>query len=188
MFFRRKTSGGHAYLQIVENRWDKGKVRQRVIATLGRFDKLIDSDQLDRLLVSGSRFSEKLAVLWAHKKAQAPVTRRVSVGPDLLFRRLWRDLGVGDVLEEVLADRGFEFPVERAVYLTVLHRLFVSGSDRRAEHWRRDYHIPGTEDLQLHQLYRTMAWLGSPMPDDAQWGSTGFSPRCVKDRVPSWLT
>lgn len=187
MFFRRKKSGGHAYLQIVENRWDKGKVRQRVIATLGRLDKLVDSDQLDRLLVSGSRFSEKLAVLWAHQKAEAPVLRRVSIGPDLLFRRLWRDLGVDEVLEEVLADRGFEFPVERAVYLTVLHRLFVSGSDRRAEHWRRDFHIPGSEDLKLHHLYRTMAWLGSPLADDAQWGSTGFSPRCEKDRIEEKL-
>ena len=120
MFFRQKRSGKYTYLQIVENRWDKGHVRQRVIATLGRFDELIESDQLDRLLVSGSRFSEKLAVLWAHEKAKTPTTSRVSIGPDLLFRRLWRDLGVGDVLDEVLAGRGFEFPVERAVYLTVL--------------------------------------------------------------------
>ena len=38
----------------------------------------------------------------------------------------------------MLKQRQFEFPVERAVYLTVLHRLFETGSDRRADRWRRD--------------------------------------------------
>ena len=36
MFARVKKSGKYQYLQIVENRKEKGKVKQRVIATLGR--------------------------------------------------------------------------------------------------------------------------------------------------------
>ena len=36
MFFRTKTSGSRSYLQIVENRWEDGRTRQRVVATLGR--------------------------------------------------------------------------------------------------------------------------------------------------------
>jgi hypothetical protein len=32
MFFRIKTSGPRSYLQIVENRWEGGRTRQRVIA------------------------------------------------------------------------------------------------------------------------------------------------------------
>jgi hypothetical protein len=38
MYFRKKTSGGRAYLQIVESRRDGGQVRQQVIATLGRYE------------------------------------------------------------------------------------------------------------------------------------------------------
>ena len=38
MYFRRKTSAGRAYLQIVESRRDGDQVRQQVIATLGRFE------------------------------------------------------------------------------------------------------------------------------------------------------
>ena len=34
MYFRRKTSSGRAYLQIVESRRDGDQVRQQVIATL----------------------------------------------------------------------------------------------------------------------------------------------------------
>ena len=36
MFFRQKRSGKRVYLQIVENRWEQGRSKQRVIATLGR--------------------------------------------------------------------------------------------------------------------------------------------------------
>ena len=41
MFARAKKSRKYHYLQIVENRKEKGKVRQRVIATVGRKDQTI---------------------------------------------------------------------------------------------------------------------------------------------------
>ncbi len=47
---------------------------------------------------------------------------------------MWERLGIADVLADMLRGRGFEFAVERAVFVSVLHRLFVSGSDRSA--WR----------------------------------------------------
>jgi hypothetical protein len=40
MFARVKKSGKYQYLQIVENRKEKGKVKQRVISTVGRMDQL----------------------------------------------------------------------------------------------------------------------------------------------------
>ena|SRR2546425_4124043 len=47
--------------------------------------------------------------------------------------------------------------------MTVLHRLFVSGSDRAAERWMRCQAIAGTEELSLHHLYRAMGFLGEPL-------------------------
>jgi hypothetical protein len=58
MYFRKKTSGGRAYLQIVESRREGAAVRQQVIATLGRVEDLRASGQLERLLRSGARFAE----------------------------------------------------------------------------------------------------------------------------------
>ena len=80
------------------------------------------------------------------------------IGPDLVFARLWKQSGISDVLRSLLKERQYEFDVERAIYLTVLHRLFAGGSDRAAERWREDYLIPGTEGLELHHLYRAMAF------------------------------
>jgi hypothetical protein len=74
-----------------------------------------------------------------------------------LSERLWRDLGLPEILKKLRKGRRFEFPVERAVFLTVLHRLFSPGSDRAAEAWRTGYAISGSETLELHHLYRTPA-------------------------------
>jgi hypothetical protein len=183
MFFRAKKSGPRTYLQIVENSRDGARVRQRVIATVGRLDQLRDSGQLDSLLKSGARFSEKVAVLAACEDGEGTRAGSVCIGPDLVFSRVWRDLGVGVAIERLLVDRRYSFPVERALYLTVLHRLFAGGSDRAAEHWRKDFRIPGTEGLDLHHLYRAMGFLGEPLDSTEQAGSTGFSPRCVKDAL-----
>jgi hypothetical protein len=88
-------------------------------------------------------------------------------------------LGISRAVNGLLAERKFSFDVERAVFLTVLHRLFVSGSDRFCERWRRDYRIEGSDSLSLHQLYRAMGWLGEELGDEN--GATPFGPRCVKD-------
>src|SRR5271169_6708057 len=71
MFFRKKTSGGRAYLQIVENRREDGAVRQQVIATLGRLEDLRQSGQLERLLRSGARFADKAIVVGAVADGEA---------------------------------------------------------------------------------------------------------------------
>jgi len=187
MYFRRKTSAGRAYLQIVESRRDGDQVRQQVIATLGRYEELQASGQLERLLRSGARFSAKAMVLSA---AQEEATLKIAsrrIGPALLFERLWEETGCRKVIEELAGARKHGIALERAVFLTVLHRLFVSGSDRAADRWREDYQIGGLEGLTLHHLYRAMAWLGEELPAKEQDGRTPFAPRCTKDVVEERL-
>src|SRR5437763_498881 len=183
MFFRTKTSGTRSYLQVVENRWEDGRPRQRVIATLGRLDQLQESGQLDALLVSGARLAQSVLLLSAHAKGQLPTITTRRIGPALIFERLWQQTGCRHVVEQLLKGRRFEFDVERAVFLTVLHRLFTSGSDRAADKWRHRYQIEGCDDLQLHHLYRAMAWLGEELPEGQQKDKTPFAPRCTKDRI-----
>ena len=77
MYFRKKTSGGRAYLQIVESRRDGAQVRQQVIATLGRIEDLRDSGQLERLLRSGARFAAKAIVVNAFAEGAAGNTADV---------------------------------------------------------------------------------------------------------------
>jgi hypothetical protein len=187
MFFRVKKSGSRQYLQIVENTRDQGRVRQRVLTTLGRLDQLQPSGQFDALLASGARFAEHILLLSAHRSGAAPVITTRRIGPSLIFERLWQETGCQQVIKQLLEGRSFEFPMERAVFLTVLHRLCASGSDRSAQRWKADYCLDGADDLALHQLYRTMAWLGQQLPADQQQGFTKLVPRCTKDVIEEQL-
>ena len=187
MYFRRKQSQGRFYLQIVESHRSGDQVRQRVIATLGRLDELEASGQLDRLLRSGARFVRQAMVLDAARSGDAPAIAVRRIGPALLFERLWRETGCQDVIAGLARKRGHRFVVERAAFLTVLHRLMRGGSDLAADRWRDDYRIGGCEDLDLHHLYRAMAWLGEALPAEQQDDATPFALRCTKDLIEEQL-
>jgi len=179
MFARIKKSGKYQYLQIVENRKEKGKVKQRVISTIGRMDQLQAKGRVETLIRSLSRFSEKTMLILS---GQSDISAdAVKIGPSIIFERLWKETGIQKAIKSLLVDRRFEFDVERAVFLTVLHRLMVSGSDRSCERWRSDYLIDGTGQLDLHHLYRAMTFLGEPIED--QKDATPFTARCNKDLI-----
>ena len=136
MYFRVKRTGDDAYLQIVQSFRDHGQVHQRVLATLGRLEALQAAGQLETLMRSGLRFCQQLTVIDAHAAGQTQAVAIQRVGPDLVLGRLWEALHLGTIIQRLLAGRRYEFDVERAIYLTVVHRLFASGSDRAAERWR----------------------------------------------------
>lgn len=179
MFARVKKSGKYQYLQIVENRKEKGKVKQRVISTIGRLDQLQAKGRVETLTRSLSRFSEKAMLILSGKSDVS--ADAVKIGPSIIFERLWQQTGIKKAIQHLLVERRFEFDVERAIFLTVLHRLMVSGSDRFCEKWRRDYHISNTGQLDLHHLYRAMTFLGEPIND--QKAATAFAVRCNKDLI-----
>jgi transposase len=185
LFVRTQSNGDRTYLLIVENERVEGRIKQRVLHRLGRLDELRASGELDGLLASLGRFSEKYTVLGAHANGESLTTRTQRIGPALIFERLWRDCGIGQVLLALGGRRRFEFALERAVFLTVLHRLFAPGSDRAAEKWKDDYAIAGAEELALHQLYRAMAWLGEPL--DKSTSASGYGLRTRKDVIEEEL-
>jgi len=183
MFARTKKSGKYEYLQIVENRREGPKVNQQVIATLGRLDQMHAKGEVETLVHSLARFSEQaLLILSGRSDISAESTR---IGPALIFERLWKELGIPKVLQGLLSERFFTFDVERALFLTVLHRLMVSGSDRFCDKWRRDYFVKGADEIELHHLYRAMAFLGQEIDD--QESANPFTPRCTKDVIEERL-
>lgn len=187
MFARVKKSGRYEYLQIVHNERIDGRIKQRVIATLGRLDRLRENGQLDAMLSSCAKFSEHAAVISAVRSQSVKPEATVHIGPPLVFERIWKELGIPNVLDKVLRGRKFAFSIERVLFMTVLHRLMVTGSDRAAERWCRRYAIDGIDKLKLHHLYRAMGWLGEPLPQENQDHTDGLPPRCRKDEIEELL-
>jgi transposase len=183
MFARTKKSGKYEYLQIVENHREGQKVNQRVIATLGRLDQMHAKGEVETLVRSLARFSQQALLVLSGRSDISAESRKI--GPSLIFERLWKELGIPKVLQGLLAERFFTFDVERALFLTVFHRLMVSGSDRFCDKWRRDYFVKGTSEIELHHLYRAMAFLGEEIED--QKSANPFTPRCTKDVIEEGL-
>jgi hypothetical protein len=187
MFVREKRIAGHAYLYLVESVREDGRTKQRIIKNLGRKEAVLASGELERLAVSIGRYAERAIVLSQLEAGNPEGLTCKRIGPPLLFGRLWQETGCAAVITDLLAGRGFEFAVERAVFATVLHRIMVSGADRACEKWMADYDIPGIEGLALHHLYRAMAWLGEELPAEQQKDATPFAPRTIKDLIEERL-
>ena len=185
MFFRSKSDGARTYLQLVENQWVEGKSRQRVVATIGRMDQLQESGQIEAIVRSAARFTEKMMVLTAHEKGETTTIATRRVGPGLIFERLWTESGCREELRSLLRGRNFLFDVERTIFLTVLSRLFHPGSDRQWERWQEEYRIEGSNGIVLHHYYRAMGWLGEEISE--QTDALPFAPRCTKDVIEEGL-
>ena len=182
MFVRVKKIGGYEYLYLVENVREGGRHVQRVIKALGRRDEVEASGLLDGLIASAARHSRRSIVLSSFYRGELAELRRQSIGPDLVFGHLWRETGCQAVLRRHLAGRRFGFDMERTLYLTVLHRLMVSGSDRHASTWQQTIDIPGVKDLTLNHAYKAMAWLGETIDGE----DTG-QPRHCSDAIEEAL-
>ena len=187
MFVREKPIGPYRYVYLVESVREGGRTKQRIIKNLGRKEQVAARGDLDRLARSAARLAQRSMVLSLIDQDGVPTLATRRIGPPLVFERLWRKTGCRTVIEDLAAERGFGFSLERACFLTVLHRIMVSGSDRAADAWREDYRIDGTEALALHHLYRTMGWLGEELPGPEQADRTPFAPRCIKDLVEERL-
>ena len=84
----------YEYVQLVEGRRVDGKVRQRVVATLGRLDEMKASGELDRLAGSFARLDPP------------PVGTRREVGPLLVVRHYLDQLGIRGIVDRAVPMRG----------------------------------------------------------------------------------
>lgn len=179
MFVRLKKTSGYQYLQLVHNYRENGKSKQKVIASLGRLEELVESGNIESILESLSRYSKDVLMVITNK-SDVHASSEI-IGPPLVFERLWKEAGIPEIISDLLIGRKFEFDVERAIFLTVLNRLMNPGSDRYCDSWHKQYKIENTEKLNLHHLYWAMGFLGIPF--ELQPATKGLSPRCLKDII-----
>src|SRR5918998_3625059 len=116
MFVREKRINGYTYLYLVETVREDGRAKQRIIKNLGRKEAVVTSGGLERLAASVARHAERAVVLSQLEAGNPDGLARRRIGAPLLFGRLWERTGCRAVLEDLLAGRGFESAVERAVF------------------------------------------------------------------------
>lgn len=156
---KRSAHGDRAYeyIQICRSVRDGATVRQQVVATLGRKDELLASGELDGLVRSLARYSEKVRVVEAARGIKARTSK--SWGPALVFGRLWERQRVGTLLSELSQGRRFGFDVERVAFALALQRLCAPGSDLQGSGWLHTVEAPEFESIELQHMYRACRFL-----------------------------
>lgn len=153
MYTRITTSGGRSYLQLVEgHRDEQGKVRIKVVANLGRLDKLTPG-KLDPLINGLNRAVGRLETTAdeiTHEPARA-------YGDVFALHELWKDLGFDRALGRALRSGKRRLDVEALVRAMVFNRLCAPDSKLGCLRWLETVALPALPEAVTHQhLLRTM--------------------------------
>ena len=154
------------YLRVVEAYREDGKVKQRIIADLGR------RDMLSALLPNLRRILEGTPKIEGQGDSDVDILETFTWGPLLVARKLFEELGLWDLFDRVLgkrtsipwADRAFVLIASRLIHPSSEHGLagwletdfFCDREGRRfVPRWRQRGRVR-VHDQQLDSWYRTL--------------------------------
>lgn len=152
MFTRITRSEGRAYLQLVESfRNEDGKPRQRVVANLGRLDKLTD-ESLDPLISGLQR-----ALGRDTRKPEVTFDSARAFGDLFALHELWNSLGLDSAIRRALRSSRRQFDATALIRAMVFNRLCEPTSKLGVLRWLETVSLPGAPEEVTHdQLLRTM--------------------------------
>jgi hypothetical protein len=172
---RTTRSGTVRYLQLAHNEWDQEtqRSRTRVLYNFGREDE-IDKDQVRRLVAALSRLLDPAEALAASGPGELSVSASRPVGGTHALDRLWRKLGLDEVILRCLAGRPdagrkADPGTERVLFALVANRALAASSKLAAAEWVCcDVHIDGLDETTDDACYRAMDQLLAIEPDLAE--------------------
>ena len=154
MYARIKQSGPRQYLQLVEGRRENGKVRQRVVATLGRVDQL-QQGALDALIAGLQRVAGQAAESAQPQEPQFHAAQ--AFGHVYLLHELWQSLGLEAALSRTLRSSRRQFDAAQLVRAMVFNRLCEPASKLGVLRWLETVSLPEAPEKVTHdQLLRAM--------------------------------
>lgn len=138
MFLRsvKAANGRHEYLRLVESFRDGDKVKQRIVAHLGRKDLLAPHlDALIRLLQD-----ESVTPRWVSVD-DISTPRASSWGPILVARHLFDKLSLGSILDAHRPPLRHGEPLSERIFPLLANRLSRPGSEHALAQWLEDFYV-----------------------------------------------
>jgi transposase len=124
------SSSGHVneYVRIVESYREDGKVKQRTIADLGRKDVLKSLlPQLERVLKGLPKVEGQ--------KDDVQVLQAATWGPVLVVRALFEQLGLWEMLDDLLGEGRSGVPYADRAFVLIANRLIRPKSEHGLAYW-----------------------------------------------------
>jgi len=153
-FFRveRKKSG--SYIRLVETFRQEGKVKHRIIASLGKLEDYSE-ETLKRLgeklyLLGGGDLQDLVAKDFSEEK-------RLNYGFVQAVDKGLKHFGLAPILERIAGQKKLSYSLYDVVRLLLCERLSTPCSKLRSFHQQEDY--LGLEPVSLHHIYRSLDYL-----------------------------
>jgi len=154
MFIRVTKSKNHEYLKLVENYREDGKIKQKVIANLGKV-KDISAREAENI-------ASKLLLLAKSKKA---VTKEKAL-PELeeldrynygyvVYRKLWNRFKLDEILDKLIEEREIEYDFKSVIFSMVVDRLLKPKSKLALFNNKDDY-FNINDKLNINHIYRSL--------------------------------
>lgn len=151
MFLRsvKAPNGRHEYLRLVESFRDGAKVKQRIVAHLGRKDLLAPHlDALIRLL-----HDESTAPRWVSVD-DITTPRASSWGPILVARHLFDKLSLGSILDAGRLHLRHGQPLSERIFPLLANRLTRPGSEHALAQWLEDFYVCNPQGRRWTPLWK----------------------------------
>ena len=153
MFARVITSKGHKYLNIIDTYRDGKKIKQRVIANLGRVDEL-NKTSIENLA------AKLLEIIDSDKKLDDKIVPHIEELDRynygfIAYRNIWNRFKLDDILDSISKDKKIQFDFKNIVFSMVIDRLLKPKS-KFALFGNKDDYFKINDNLKLHHIYRSL--------------------------------
>jgi len=129
--------------------------RQKILLNMGRIDNKTGKERLEVLTSSLLKLSQTVHLLDLEKDIETNSAKQF--GMELVFRRLFEQIGIDKILEKVFIDARTDFDIKDVLFNLVLNRLSQPTSKAAISEWQQNEYQVRSYDL--HQYYRTMDYL-----------------------------
>lgn len=143
------------YLQLVESVREGTYVRKKTVLSFGRIDNGDALERVNSLLKALLPVSDQVQQINPKEDINPLSTKQY--GPLLVFKKLWKQIGLEEVLKNALDQIATFYDLEQAIFNLVLNRLVAPSSKRRMSIFQDI--IYGISKFESHQYYRAMDYL-----------------------------
>ena len=148
MFIKKTKSKNHIYLQLVKSYRDSGKVRHKVQANLGRFDKLIGNPELIKL---GTGLLELAGQ--KNQEIELEELSRLTYG-HIVYKKLWDKFKLSDILERVSRNNKIKFDIGQVVFYLAAKQLL--NPESKYSSWKNQNEYLDLPTISLQHIYRSL--------------------------------
>lgn len=153
-----KNSRGEAYYHLVESFRDNGKVKQRVLLSLGR----VEENKLAQLSTAISKHLDTIHLLELAKHVD--ISHAYIYGSVMMLDRLMESLGINEVISQIAANHKKLSLDLRKILFTMITSRFVKPVSKLAlyDRWiEKLYPVMVDPHLALQHIYRSLDILAS---------------------------